>query len=236
MTQQALAASLGISASYLNLIEHDQRGVTASLLLKLAGFFQVDLAALGGAEERQTEAHLREAFADPLLGADPVPEAEIAALTDAAPAAARAVLALYRAWRAAREDASGIALPSGRRILLPTEEARDAFHARSNHFPGLEAAAESIHADLGVALPAEMNHAIAERLRRTHGVRIAVGDLAGALRRFDVESRTLFISDLIPRESRGFQMAFQLMLIEAGEAVEREVAEAAPSTPEAAAL
>lgn len=182
------------------------------------------------------EAHLREAFADPLLGADPVPESEIAALTDAAPAAARAVLALYRAWRAAREDASGIALPSGRRILLPTEEARDIFHARANHFPGLEAAAEAIHAELGVVLPAEMNHAIAERLRRTHGVRIAVGDLAGALRRFDAESRTLFISELIPRESRGFQMAFQLMLIEAGEAVEREVAEAAPSTREAAAL
>lgn len=231
-----MAASLGISASYLNLIEHDQRGITASLLLKLAHFFQVDLAALGGAEERQTEAHLREAFADPLLGADPVPESEIAALVDAAPAAARAVLALYRAWRAAREDASGIALPSGRRLLLPTEEVRDAFHARQNHFPRLEAAAETIHRELGAALPAEMNHAIAERLRRTHGLRITVGDLAGALRRYDAETRTLALSDLLPRESRGFQMAFQLMLLEASEAVEEEVAAIAPSTAEAAAL
>ncbi|TQF77422.1 ImmA/IrrE family metallo-endopeptidase [Elioraea sp. Yellowstone] len=236
LTQQALAAALGISASYLNLIEHDQRGVTAALLLKLARHFAVDLAALGGAEERQTEAHLREAFADPLLGAEAVPEGEIAALVDAAPAAARATLALYRAWRAAREDTSGLSLPSGRRILLPTEEARDHFHARRNHFPRLEAAAEVIHAGLGAALPAEMNHAIAERLRRTHGLRIAVGDLAGALRRFDAETRTLHLSDLLPRESRGFQMAFQLMLIEAQDAVEEEVAEAKPSSEEAAAL
>ncbi|WP_337877211.1 short-chain fatty acyl-CoA regulator family protein [Elioraea sp.] len=236
LTQQALAAALGISASYLNLIEHDQRGVTAALLLKLARHFAVDLAALGGAEERQTEADLREAFADPLLGAEAVPESEIAALVDAAPAAARATLALYRAWRAAREDASGLSLPSGRRILLPTEEARDHFHARRNHFPRLEAAAEVIHAGLGAAPPAEMNHAIAERLRRTHGLRIAVGDLAGALRRFDAETRTLHLSDLLPRESRGFQMAFQLMLIEAQKAVEEEVAEAKPSSEEAAAL
>jgi predicted transcriptional regulator/DNA-binding XRE family transcriptional regulator len=236
LTQQALAAALGISASYLNLIEHDQRGVTAALLLKLARHFAVDLAALGGAEERQTEAHLREAFADPLLGAEAVPEGEIAALVDAAPAAARATLALYRAWRAAREDTSGLSLPSGRRILLPTEEARDHFHARRNHFPRLEAAAEVIHAGLGAAPPAEMNHAIAERLRRTHGLRIAVGDLAGALRRFDAETRTLHLSDLLPRESRGFQMAFQLMLIEAQDAVEEEVAEAKPSSEEAAAL
>jgi predicted transcriptional regulator/DNA-binding XRE family transcriptional regulator len=236
LTQQALAAALGISASYLNLIEHDQRPVTAALLLKLARYFQVDLAALGGAEERQTEAHLREAFADPLLGVDTVPETEISALVDTAPAAARAVLALYRAWRAAREDASGLALPSGRRILLPTEEARDYFHARQNHFPALEAAAEAIHAGLGTALPAEMNHAIAERLRRTHRIRIAVGDLAGALRRYDAETRTLHLSDLLPRESRGFQMAFQLMLIEAHPEVEAEVAAARPSSPEAAAL
>jgi predicted transcriptional regulator/transcriptional regulator with XRE-family HTH domain len=236
LTQQALAAALGISASYLNLIEHDQRPVTAALLLKLARYFQVDLAALGGAEERQTEAHLREAFADPLLGVDAVPETEISALVDTAPAAARAVLALYRAWRAAREDASGLALPSGRRILLPTEEARDYFHARQNHFPALEAAAEAIHAELGTALPAEMNHAIAERLRRTHRIRIAVGDLAGALRRYDAETRTLHLSDLLPRESRGFQMAFQLMLIEAQAEVEAEVAAARPSSPEAAAL
>jgi predicted transcriptional regulator/transcriptional regulator with XRE-family HTH domain len=236
LTQQALAASLGISASYLNLIEHDQRGVTATLLMKFAQHFAVDLAALGGAEERQTEAHLREAFADPLLGAETVPDTEIAAMVDAAPAAARATLALYRAWRAAREDASGLNLPSGRRILLPTEEARDHFHARQNHFPRLEAAAEAIHAGLGAALPAEMNHAIAERLRRTHGMRIAVGDLAGALRRYDAGTRTLFLSDLLPRESRGFQMAFQLMLIEAQEAVEQEVEEAKPSSEEAAAL
>jgi DNA-binding XRE family transcriptional regulator len=32
LSQQALATRLGISASYLNLIEHDQRKVTATLL------------------------------------------------------------------------------------------------------------------------------------------------------------------------------------------------------------
>src|SRR5579871_4560696 len=62
MTQQALAARLGISASYLNLIEHDQRGITASLLLKVAETLRVDLATLSGHAERQLEAQLRETF------------------------------------------------------------------------------------------------------------------------------------------------------------------------------
>ena len=69
LTQQALALRLGISASYLNLIEHDQRTVTASLLIKLGETLGVDLATLSGRLERQLEVALREAFADPLLSA-----------------------------------------------------------------------------------------------------------------------------------------------------------------------
>ena len=34
LSQQALANRLGISASYLNLIEHDQRAVSGALLIK----------------------------------------------------------------------------------------------------------------------------------------------------------------------------------------------------------
>lgn len=236
LSQNTLATRLGISASYLNLIEHDQRAVTASLLIKLAETLRVDLAELSGTQERQLELGLREAFADPLLGADAIPDAELEALAGNSPNAARAVLAMYRAWRVAREDATGIALPSGRRILLPNEEARDFFDDRANHFPALEAAAEALAADLAPGAPSEMNHAIAERLRRTHEVRVTVGPLDSALRRYDPATRGLALSETLPRESRGFHMAFQLALLEARDAVEATVAEAAPSTPEAGML
>jgi predicted transcriptional regulator/DNA-binding XRE family transcriptional regulator len=234
LTQQALAARLGISASYLNLIEHDQRGVTAALLIKLGHHLQVDLAALSGSEERQTESHLREVFRDPALGLEAVPEEELQALAGSAPNAARAVLALYRAWRVAREDSSGIALPSGRLMMLPSEEARDFFGNHANHFARLEEVVEAIGRELGAA-PAELNHAIAERLRHRHAVHVRVGPLDGALRRYDPASRILDLSEFLPRESRGFQMAFQLMLLEARDAVEA-LLDPAPSTQEAAAL
>src|SRR5215469_302728 len=48
LSQQALANRLGISASYLNLIEHDQRAVSGSLLIKLAETLHLDLVALSG--------------------------------------------------------------------------------------------------------------------------------------------------------------------------------------------
>jgi transcriptional regulator with XRE-family HTH domain len=77
LTQQALAARLGISASYLNLIEHDQRSVTASLLIKLGEHLAVDLATLSGNREKHAEAGLREVLSDPLLGLEEVPEQEV---------------------------------------------------------------------------------------------------------------------------------------------------------------
>ena len=235
MAQQALAARLGISASYLNLIEHDQRAVTASLLIKLTEILQVDLAALSGAREKALQTGLQEVLRDPLLGLDQVPEAEVQQLAGSAPNVARAVLALYRAWRVAREDSGGIALPTGRRILLPTEEARDFFHDRANHFPALEAVAEQLGAELGVG-PHEMNHAVAQRLRQRHGLVVQVLPMQGALRRYDAGQRRLELSDSLPRESRGFHLAFQLMLLEAGEAVTAAQAGFDPSSAEAAAL
>jgi predicted transcriptional regulator/DNA-binding XRE family transcriptional regulator len=233
-SQQSLASSLGVSASYLNLIEHDQRKITATLLIKLAEILRVDIATLSGAQERQIETGLRETFADALLGAEPVPEAEIAALA-ALPSAARAVLTLYRAWRVSSEDATGITLPSGRRMLLPTEEARDAFHERANHFPELEATAERIGAELA-ASPAEMNHAVAESLRRRHDVSVRVTAVQDTLRVYDPVTRSLMLSEQMPRESRGFHMAFQLMLLEARDVVEERLTALNPSTAEAASM
>lgn len=232
LAQQALATRLGISASYLNLIEHDQRAVTATLLIKLTEALQVDLAALSGTQERALETGLREVLSDPLLGLDAVPEEEVSQLAGAAPNVARAVLALYRAWRVAREDSSGIALPTGRRVLLPTEEVRDFFHDRSNHFAELETVAEAVGREIDAA-PAELNFAIAERLRRRHGVAVSFVPLPNALRRYDPASRRLDLSESLPRQTRGFQLAYQLMMLEARDAVEAVVNAAEPSSPDA---
>ena len=48
LTQTAMAEALGISPSYLNLIERNQRPLTVQLLLKLASVYKVDLDELQG--------------------------------------------------------------------------------------------------------------------------------------------------------------------------------------------
>ncbi|NVN30307.1 helix-turn-helix transcriptional regulator, partial [Endobacter medicaginis] len=91
LTQQRLAATLGISASYLNLIEHDRRAVTASLLFKLTRALDVELDMLSGERERLLMLGVREALSDPALAKDTPPPEELAAL-GARPALARSVI------------------------------------------------------------------------------------------------------------------------------------------------
>jgi predicted transcriptional regulator len=63
-----------------------------------------------------------------------------------------------------------------------------------------------------------------------------VRPLDGVLRRFDPDPPRLTLADGLPRETRAFQMAFQLALLEAHDVVEQVLGEAAPSSPEAAML
>ncbi len=242
LTQQQMAEQIGISPSYLNLIEHDERPVTVSLLLKLGQAFDVDLQEFSDDSERRLAAALAETFADPGLGSRKVDTDEIRKLVGAAPNAARMIVELYRAWRAAREDAQALNLdlPSGRtqRVVLPTEEARDFFEMRANHFPDVEATAEALLAETGLG-PGGFTRSLADRLASRHGISVDVAPfqtMKGAFRRYDPKTRHLVLSEALPRSSRRFHLAYQLGLLEAKGAFDTAIADAGLSTPEGETL
>src|SRR5262245_11333250 len=104
-----MARRLGISSSYLNLIEHDQRAMSASLLLKLAREFDVDLRAFASGEAAALVSDVAEVFSDPLFGDQTVGEEELRELAISCPDAARAVRRLYQRYLAARDSTKALA-------------------------------------------------------------------------------------------------------------------------------
>ncbi len=233
MTQTALATQLGISASYLNLIEHDRRGLPSPILIRLAGIFDLDLRTLSEDQHARELADLMEVFGDPIFDAHDVAAAEVRDLVATCPSAARAVLALYRGYGGAGGGAytGGAGLTGGSPggaggQLLPTEEVSDLIQRHGNHFPELEAGAEELWRsgrldgdDLGGALA---------RLLEGLGVRVRLGraaELGGAMRRFDPGTRTLWLSEVLRRGSRHFQLAHQLGLLTQGPVLERLAAD-----------
>ncbi len=98
LNQAAMAGEIGVSPSYLNHLERNQRPVTAQVLLRLAEAYDVDLKsfAAGGGEGTGIE-QLGEIFADPMFGGIAVPRYELVEVADNAPAVADAVSRLYAA-------------------------------------------------------------------------------------------------------------------------------------------
>ena len=112
LNQVQLAEKLGISPSYLNLIENNRRPLPANLLIRLAQLFDVDVHAFATDEDTRLVADLTEAFADPLFEERDLTSVDIRELTAASPNAARAVLSLYRAFQAARTSRDDRSIPA----------------------------------------------------------------------------------------------------------------------------
>lgn len=98
ITQAALAAQIGISASYLNLIESDKRSIGGALLKRIADALGLALSEIDGAAERRLVADLAELCGEPLLADLQLAPDHTHALAGRHRAWARALVRLHRAW------------------------------------------------------------------------------------------------------------------------------------------
>ena len=101
LTQSELARRIGISASYLNLIEWNKRRIAGTLLRETAEALSLPLDELDGSSERRLAETLAEVAHFPALGALGIEERRIGELIGRFPGWARGVAALARSERAA---------------------------------------------------------------------------------------------------------------------------------------
>ena len=105
LSQAKMAERLGISASYLNLIEHNQRPLSAQVLLRLAQEFHLDLKSFAGGEDERLVADLLEVFGDPMFERLSLTPTDLRDQVGHSPIVARALLDLYHAYQGARTSA-----------------------------------------------------------------------------------------------------------------------------------
>ena len=227
LNQSAMAQEIGVSPSYLNHLERNQRPVTAAVLVRLAEAYDVDVkgfAAEGG--EGTGVEQLAEIFADPLLGGMAVPRYELVEMANNAPAAADAVSRLYAALVELRRQP---AAEEERAEVSPQSWVRDHIQAQRNHFPALEEAAETLAGALGDALT--IVEPLRRRLKQGYGIdaRVVPPELIdGASQHYDLHRKRLMLSALLRLESRTFALAYQLALMEFRPLLAQMVEAAAP--------
>jgi predicted transcriptional regulator/transcriptional regulator with XRE-family HTH domain len=240
LTQTRMAEDLGVSPSYLNHLERNQRPVTAQLLLRLAATYDLDLRSFTGGPDAGGEADLQEVFADPMFRELQIPRHEINDLAENAPGASEAMVRLYRAYldgrkrgqldAAASDEAEGSAPPAA----SPTVWVRDYIQTHRNHFPDLDDLGERLAAEVG-ATGWAFEAAGARRLAERHSVKVQVlpvAVMADYLRRYDIHRRRLMLSEMLSGPGRAFAIAYQLAHAEGAEALNALIeAAGAPDLP-----
>lgn len=208
LTQAAMSEVLAISASYLNLVERNQRPLSASLLVKLAESFDFDPRALAAGEPGGGESAIRRRLADPMFADLEIDRNEIEEWLAGAPGGAEAFARAY--------DRVGVGTTPGE-ASDPIAEVRREIERWRGHFADLDDAAEKLADELRLGA-GDLYGAIAERLRVKHQLTIRilpVDVMPDLLRRLDLHARQLQLSETLDPASRTFAAAFQLAQIEA---------------------
>jgi predicted transcriptional regulator/transcriptional regulator with XRE-family HTH domain len=238
LSQTQIAEGLGLSPSYINLIERNQRPVTAQILLRLAETYDLDLRDLATSDEDRFFAELNEIFSDPLFRQIDLPKQELRDLAELCPGVTHALQRVYAAYTEARRGETLVAAQFADRDkggghdyeANPIERVRDLIEANRNYFPELETAAETVRDEIDTD-PQGLRAALINRLREKYSttVRIMPVDvMRETLRRWDRHRRQVLISELVDSAGRTFQLAMQLGLSEAGAQFETIINRAGP--------
>ncbi len=205
LTQLAMANRLSISPSYLNLIERNQRPLSARVMMQLVSQFDFDPRSLRADESVGGIDGLARRLSDDRFADLPIDREDINELFSYAPQFAAAFARLY--------DNSNPAKPNSDD---PLSLSRQAIERRQNYFADLDEAAEKLADELRLSR-GDFGVALTERLRERHqlSVRILPRDvLPDWSRRLDLHARQVQLSEMLDVPARNFQLAMQLAQLE----------------------
>lgn len=228
LTQSAFAQRLGLSVSYLNQIENNQRPVTASVLLALGQTFGVDMAMFAQDDTDRLVADIREAMADPLF-ADGAPSSQdIKRAAADNPVFGRAFMRVYQAHKRLSERLNtgpNSPLLTGEDIpesaVLPYEEVRDYFHYTDNYVDELDRAAEGLATQLQLFEADDKVQVLAQYLTRRHGVAVELGGAFAdqVLGHYNAQRKLMVLNASLDSPTRAFQLATRIARLEQEDAI-----------------
>ncbi len=235
LTQQAMADDLDISASYVALLERNQRPVTAELLLRIVRSYQLDITDLAVDDSADHARRLAEVLRDPIFADIDLPALEVADLAASFPGVSEALLRLYGAYT--REQAALATSGDGGADTTAGPDAvaqvRRYLAEQRNFFATLDARGEAIAAAIAEAGDT------AAYLAKRHGIRtrlLPAHVMMGAIRRFDRHNQQLLLDDTLSAPTRAFQMVLQVAYAECRADIAALVREAPLSSPTAQVL
>lgn len=217
LTQVALARVLGLSTSYVNQLENDQRPITVPVLLTLTERFDLPTHYFAPESDARLVSDLREVLADTSATA-----AQVEELVARMPAVGQTLVNLHRRLHDTTADLE--ALHSRANVdtsgmpqqPMPFEEVRDFFYDRKNYIGELDTAAEDMFNENRLrigGLDGQLAQLLADQLDVTVVIDDGQALDPNSKRLFAPESRTLYLARWLHPGQRAFQLATQIALL-----------------------
>lgn len=217
LTQKLFAERLGVSLPYLNQMENNHRPVSSAVILALVQEFDFDVSELAVGEGERMVSDLREAFADPIFKDTVPPVVDLRLVASNATAVARAFLTLHRAYSQATERLASLdaALDQDgvRPGASPWDEVRDFFHYCDNYIDAVDRAAERFAGDKPVR---DVIRTALDEL----GIVLRLSEDESLIRRYDAESKSLWLSARASEATQRFQALHQIALLTQNDLIE----------------
>ena len=226
LTQVALARALGLSTSYVNQLENDQRPMTVSVLLSITERFDLPAQYFAPDSDARLVSDLREVLAE-----GPATAAQIEELVARMPEVGQTLVNLHRRLHDATADLEALhsranleisETPAPSQQPMPFEEVRDFFYDRKNYIGALDVAAERLfnQSRLQVGgLDGQLAELLADRLGVTVVIDGGKALTPNSKRLFRAESKTLYLARWLHPGQRAFQLATQIALLTQGELI-----------------
>ncbi|ORW74746.1 Cro/Cl family transcriptional regulator [Mycobacterium saskatchewanense] len=223
LSQVALARALGLSTSYVNQLENDQRPLTVPVLFTLTERFGLPAQYFAPESDARLVSDLREVLAEA-----PATAAQIEELVARMPAVGQTLINLHRRLHDATADLEALHSRANAEVSaapqqpMPFEEVRDFFYDRKNYIGELDLAAEELF-ELNRLRIGGLDTALAQFLDEELGVTVIVDDgrtlNRNSKRLFRPDQRTLYVARWLRPGQRAFQLATQVALLTQAELI-----------------
>ncbi len=238
-TQMEMAQALGLSASYVNLLENNQRSLSVQVLMRISAVYGVEWRDLVSGDEPNKLADLHNVLQDPVFEKGRPDLQELRAALDHCPGLVESLIDLHKTYRAVsehvlssremREDGAG------RSVLAGTPEAavHDLFRRSKNHFADIEKSTEAFFGADRIA-PDDMYGYLKIRLQNELGVAVEsvpAGELPGALRYYEPVAKKVVLSEVLDFQNRVFQLTHMIGLLQYDDVIDAQIAAAKVEDP-----
>jgi len=234
LTQTDLSKKLGISTSYLNLLESGRRTITVPLLIKIGNELSLSLKDLTLESNKRILSDVMEVLSNEMFEDLDITNLETNEFINNNPNIAKALLALNDSYNSLRDDTQNLleimdiesSMKEKKYTRLPIEVVSDFLQENKNYFDLLERKAEKLREIIGLRFGPGIGSTefkITSFLKNAHNIEVKIvppEDDHKSIKKFDSEKNILFLSEMLTYTARNFHLAYQVAFSEGEKLIE----------------